>query len=70
MLSLVTDVSLISCKMGDSMNSNKKPRKFWSPLVAGIGLGIALLGMFVVTKHGLGAYGFYKKFFGENFPFI
>ena len=43
------------------MNSDKTPRKFSSPLIAGIGLGIALLGMFVVTGHGLGVYGFYKR---------
>jgi len=43
------------------MNISQKPRKFWPPLIGGIGLGIALLGMFVVTGHGLGAYGFYKK---------
>jgi len=43
------------------MNSDKTPRKFWSPLLAGIGVGLTLLGMFIVTGHGLGAYGFYKK---------
>lgn len=43
------------------MNIEQKPRKFWPPLIGGIGLGIALLGMFVITGHGLGAYGFYKK---------
>lgn len=43
------------------MNSDKNPRKFWSPLVAGIGLGVTIIGMFVVTGHGLGAYGFYKR---------
>jgi len=43
------------------MNMEQKPRKFWPPLIGGIGLGIALLGMFVVTGHGLGAYGFYKR---------
>ncbi len=43
------------------MDTNKNPRKFWPPLVAGVGLGITLLGMFVVTGHGLGAYGFYKR---------
>lgn len=43
------------------MNDDKTPRKFLSPLFAGVGLGFALLGMFVVTGHGLGAYGFYKR---------
>jgi hypothetical protein len=43
------------------MDIEQKPRKFLSPIIAGIGLGIALLGMFVVTGHGLGAYGFYKR---------
>ena len=43
------------------MDTNKNPRKFWSPLFAGVGLGITLLGMYVVTGHGLGAYGFYKR---------
>jgi len=40
---------------------NNKPDKFWSPLAAGVGLGIALMGMFVFTGHGLGANGFFKK---------
>lgn len=43
------------------MNIEQKPRKFWPPLIGGLGLGVALVGMFVVTGHGLGAYGFYKK---------
>ena len=43
------------------MDSKQKPRNFWPPLIGGVGLGIALLGMFVVTGHGLGAYGFYKR---------
>lgn len=43
------------------MNNDKSPRKFWSPLIAGIGLGLTIIGMFVVTGHGLGAYGFYKR---------
>jgi uncharacterized protein len=40
---------------------NNKPDKFWSPLAAGIGLGIALMGMFIFTGHGLGANGFFKR---------
>ena len=40
---------------------NNKPDNFWSPLAAGIGLGIALMGMFIFTGHGLGANGFFKR---------
>lgn len=40
---------------------NNKPGKFWSPVAAGVGLGIALMGMFVFTGHGLGANGFFKR---------
>ena len=40
---------------------NNKPSNFCSPLAAGIGLGIALMGMFIFTGHGLGAYGFFKR---------
>jgi len=43
------------------MHSDKNPRKFSSTLVAGAGLYNALLGMFVVTEHSLGAYEIYKK---------
>jgi hypothetical protein len=32
-------------------------RPFWPPLVAGIALGLTLLGAFLVTGHGLGASG-------------
>ena len=38
-----------------------KPNNFWSPIAAGIGLGIALMGMFIFTGHGLGANGFLKR---------
>lgn len=40
---------------------NNKPDEFWSPLAAGVGLGIALMGMFIFTGHGLGANGFFKR---------
>ena len=40
---------------------NNKPDNFRSPLAAGIGLGIALMGMFIFTGHGLGANGFFKR---------
>lgn len=43
------------------MNSGNKPHKFLSPLIAGVGLGIVLLGIFIVSGHGLGAYGFCKR---------
>lgn len=43
------------------MNEKSAPRDFWPPLYAGIGLGLALLAMFLVTGHGLGAYGFFKR---------
>lgn len=37
------------------------PKKFWPPLYSGFGLGFALFSMFLVTGHGLGAYGFFKR---------
>lgn len=40
---------------------NNKSGNFWSPIAAGVGLGIALIGMFVFTGHGLGANGFFKR---------
>lgn len=36
-------------------------RPYWSPLVAGIALGLALLLTFVLTGHGLGASGFFTR---------
>jgi len=41
--------------------NNRQPHEFWPPLYAGIGLGLALLAMFLATGHGLGAYGFFKR---------
>lgn len=38
------------------------PKPFWSPLAAGIVLGLALLLTFVITGHGLGASGFVTRF--------
>jgi hypothetical protein len=40
---------------------NRQPREFWPPLAAGIGLGLALMGMFLFTGHGLGANGFFTR---------
>ena len=40
---------------------NRQPREFWPPLAAGIGLGLALMGMFLFTGHGLGAIGFFTR---------
>lgn len=37
------------------------PRPFWSPLSAGIALGLALLLTFVITGNGLGASGFVTR---------
>ncbi len=39
----------------------KTPHAFWPPLYAGIGLGLTLLAMFLVSAHGLGAYGFFRR---------
>ncbi len=41
--------------------NNSMPKPFWPPLYAGIGLGFTLLGMFIVSNHGLGAYGFIRR---------
>lgn len=41
--------------------SDRQPHKFWSPLLAGIGLGFALLAMFLFTGHGLGANGYFTR---------
>lgn len=38
-----------------------RPRNFWPPVSAGIGLGLTLLFMFMVTGHGLGANGIFKR---------
>lgn len=40
---------------------NRQAREFWPPLAAGIGLGLALMGMFLFTGHGLGASGFFTR---------
>jgi hypothetical protein len=34
-----------------------KTKKYWSPYLAGVGLGLVLLASFFVTGHGLGASG-------------
>lgn len=34
------------------------PKPFWSPLIAGLALGVVLLATFLITGHGLGATGF------------
>jgi uncharacterized membrane protein YedE/YeeE len=36
------------------------PRKFLSPLAAGLGLGATLYLSFLLTGHGLGAFGFFR----------
>lgn len=36
------------------------PRNFLSPLAAGIGLGLTLYASFLLTGHGLGAYGLFR----------
>lgn len=42
------------------MNSTIRP--LWSPLLAGIALGLVLLMTFLITGHGLGASGFFTRF--------
>lgn len=41
--------------------NDKQAQNFWPPLAAGIGLGLALMGMFLFTGHGLGASGFFTR---------
>ena len=36
-------------------------RPLWSPLIAGIALGLVLLMTFLITGHGLGASGFFTR---------
>jgi uncharacterized membrane protein YedE/YeeE len=36
---------------------NRDPKKFWNPYLAGVALGLVLLGALVVTGKGLGASG-------------
>lgn len=36
-------------------------RPFWSPLVAGVALGLVLFMSFLLTGHGLGASGFFTR---------
>ncbi len=38
-----------------------RPRAYWPPLLAGLGLGLALLLTFVITGHGLGSSGFFTR---------
>lgn len=40
--------------------TKRAPRNFLSPLAAGIGLGATLYVSFLLTGHGLGAYGFFR----------
>ncbi len=35
----------------------KPPRPYWNPYVAGVGLGLVLLGAFVLVGHGIGVSG-------------
>ena len=37
------------------MYYQKKPQPYWNPYVCGIGLGLVLLGAFVVMGRGIGA---------------
>ena len=41
--------------------NDKQAQDFWPPLAAGIGLGLTLLGMFLLAGHGLGANGFFTR---------
>ena len=41
--------------------TERKPQDFWSPLAAGVGLGLTLMGMFLFTGHGLGASDFFNR---------
>lgn len=41
--------------------NDRQASDFWPPLAAGVGLGLALLGMFLFTGHGLGANGFFTR---------
>lgn len=41
--------------------TERKPREFFPPLAAGVGLGLTLTGMFLFTGHGLGASGFFTN---------
>ena len=41
--------------------NNNEPKNFMHPLIAGAGLGLALIGMFLLTGHGLGANGFFVR---------
>jgi uncharacterized protein len=38
------------------------PAPYWSPLIAGLALGLVLLLTFLITGHGLGATGFTTRF--------
>lgn len=43
-----------------------RPQEFWPPLVAGVGLGLALIAMFLITGHGLGANGIFTRLSAWN----
>lgn len=42
------------------VDTHRTPRDFLSPLLAGAGLGVTLYLTFLLTGHGLGAYGFFR----------
>ncbi len=46
-----------SSKKANLEKSNRKPRPYWNPYFAGIGLGLTLLAAFVIMGRGLGASG-------------
>jgi hypothetical protein len=42
------------------IDSHRTPRAFLSPLLTGAGLGATLYAAFLLTGHGLGAFGFFR----------
>ena len=40
---------------------DRAPKDFLPPLAAGVGLGLALMAMFLLAGHGLGANGFFTR---------
>lgn len=41
--------------------TQRNVRDFWPPWAAGVGLGLTLAAMFMLTGHGLGANGFFTR---------
>lgn len=49
-------------KKSDKGRLERRPKPYWNPYIAGIGLGLTLLSAFVIMGRGLGASGAFTSF--------